>query len=689
MKTLIICEKPASAAKIAEAVAEKRPQRRYYDGVPYYEFERDGSAVVVVSALGHLFALKNLKPMKSYPFYEVGWVPAHEASKSSSHTRNFIAAIRKLSPGTENFVVATDFDSEGSLIGYNILKYLCGEDSLGKARRMKFSTLTAEDLIKSYQNLLPRLDFENAEVGATRHVLDWYWGMNVSLAMSLAIKAAESKFVRLSAGRVQTPTLKILADREKEIAAFQPVPFWTLKLVLEVGGSKIAAEHSIDRFWNGDKAEEALAACRGKPAIISSVNKRRFERPPPVPFNLGGLQSEAYRCFGLAPMQAQKIAQELYQSALISYPRTDSQKLPPTIGFARIIDLLGKISSQYKKFSEELLAARELRPNEGSQNDPAHPSIFPTGVRSGEITGPQRKVYDLIVRRFFSVFGAPALVESTKVDVDVGGQAFHIVGQELLDEGWMKFYGPYAPLTGSSLPKLIQGQEVPIDEVRLEDGETHPPPRYNPASILKEMESKRLGTKGTRAQTLQNLYTRGYITGSQICVTDLGIEVIDSLLDYCPEIASEKLTSRFEGDLEGIREGKSGQDEVIARAKTELDKILENFKQHELEIGKSLAESHRTFQIKQRILGKCECGGDLKIVRSRTTQKRFAGCSNYPACKNSFPLPQFGEITPLGKTCEFCQTPIVQASRVGTRPRKICLDPKCQTKAAKKGAGEI
>ena len=124
--------------------------------------------------------------MRDYPFYDIGWVPGYKADRRAKRTEAFIEAIRDLSDGTDDFVVATDFDIEGSLIGFNVLKYICGEGSLRRAQRMKFSTLTVEDLRQAYREVMPRLDFENVNAGIARHVLDWYWGMNVSKAMSAA-----------------------------------------------------------------------------------------------------------------------------------------------------------------------------------------------------------------------------------------------------------------------------------------------------------------------------------------------------------------------------------------------------------------------------------------------------------------------------------------------------------------------
>ncbi|MEM3421657.1 MAG: DNA topoisomerase I [Candidatus Hadarchaeum sp.] len=684
VKTLIVCEKPAAAAKIAEALAKGKARSGQLNGVPYYDFEVDGRPVTVVPALGHLFVLKNLRPLREYPFYEVGWVPAYLADRRAKRTKAFIEAICELAKGATEFISACDYDVEGSVIGANVLRYICGEEALKRARRMKFSTLTAEDLRRAYEQLMPRLDYEQIEAGETRHILDWFWGMNLSLAMSMAVKLAGQGYVKLSAGRVQTPTLRILVDREREIKAFRPETFWVVDLVIKLDGAEAVAEHASGRFFDRLDAERVLSVSRGKPARVSSVQVHRHRRSPPVPFSLGDLQLEAHRCFGFSPLRTQQIAQELYLAALISYPRTDSQKLPPSIDYRRIMEQLGSISEDYKKMAEEIFSLPELKPNEGKKTDPAHPAIYPTGQRPENLTAPQRKLYDLIVRRFFSVFGMPSLVESLRVEVEVGGEKFILRGRRVLEEGWLKFYGGYSPAEEIMLPELREGQLLEVKEVRLEEGQTQPPPRYNPASIVKKMEEIGIGTKGTRAQIVQSLYERGYITGRQITVTDLGMQVIDSLTEYCPEITSEELTAEFEREMDAILEGKRTKEEVAKRARAELDRILSKFKQHQLEIGKKLAEAYHAARLKQRKLGRCpSCGGDLMVVVSRATHKRFVGCSNYPKCLNSFPLPQVGTILPLGETCKICGAPMAQVDRTGSKSYRICLNPKCPSKVVK------
>jgi len=680
VKTFIICEKPSAAAKIAAALAEERPVKKELNGAPYYEFERDDKQIIVSSALGHLFTLKNLRPMKEYPVYDIGWMPTYKVDKKAARTKPFVEAIQELSKGADEFISATDYDTEGAVIGYNVLKFLCGEDSIKLAKRMKFSALTTQDLLRAYDNPLPKLDFELVDSGIARHVLDWYWGMNISKAMSAAVESAHQRFAKLSAGRVQTPTLRILVEREREIRAFNPEPFWVIGLLFEFDGQEIVAEHATPRFFDKKEAEKVRDACKGKKSKVSAIQTRRYQQHPPIPFDLGTLQVEAYRCFGYTPMRTQQIAQQLYDAAYISYPRTSNQKFPPTIDLAAILKHL-RGNSRYKKLVDNLLKQGELRPTEGSKTDPAHPPIHPTGEKPARLFGPQQNLYDLIVRRFLSIFGRPAVKESIKVELDVNGQRFYLKGRNILEEGWLEYYAPFIYRDEVALPKLIEGQELAPKELRFEEKETQPPPRYNPASIIKVMEEKNLGTKATRAPTVQTLYERGYIFGNQITVTDIGMEVVDSLSKHCPEIVQEELTAHFESEMEKIQEGKTSKDNVIAEAREKLDEMLGKFKKKQDDIGKDLGDAYAETKRKQRVLGACEkCGGELRVIVSRATHKRFAGCSNYPNCKNAFPLPQAGFIVSLDKKCEKCGAPMIQVNRAGMRPYRMCLEPKCESK---------
>ena len=197
----------------------------------------------------------------------------------------------------------------------------------------------------------------------------------------------------MSSGRVQGPTLKIIVDREKEIKAFIPVPFWQIQLLGEYKKVPIEAFHKEDKFWEKEKAEKAFQNTKGKKAIVDNVKREKFDQKPPAPFDLTTLQTEAYRNFRIQPKKTLEIAQSLYLAGLISYPRTSSQQYPDAIDFKKILKLISK-QSKYKDLCNQLLK-NPLKPNNGKKRDPAHPAIYPTG-EIGRMSEQELKIYDLI-----------------------------------------------------------------------------------------------------------------------------------------------------------------------------------------------------------------------------------------------------------------------------------------------------
>ncbi len=395
------------------------------------------------------------------------------------------------------------------------------------------------------------------------------------------------------------------------------------------------------------------------------------------------MQTEAYRLFGYSPQQTLNIAQNLYTSAYVSYPRTSSEKFPPQINYRGILEALSKIK-KYKKLCEALLSLPELKPVEGKRTDPAHEAIHPTVEPPKDVKklrGPEQKIYDLICRRFFSVFAKEAIRESMKVLIKVNGYRFSTTGRRTIEKGWMEFYGPYAKFGEIILPDLKKGDKLNVKKLELLSKETSPPPRYSQASIIREMEKRGLGTRATRAAILQTLYDRNYITGKSIKVTDLGLKVALTLKKYVPDFVDEKLTRRFEKDLEKIMEGKAKKEKVLKKAEKAIIKICEEFKRHEDKIGKKLGKAIIQTQNDKATLGPCpKCGKDLKIMFSPRTRKFFVGCTGYPKCKTGFPLPHNASFQKLDKICDKCNTPIIRVIRKGKRPFNMCLDPNCPTK---------
>ena len=665
---LVICEKPSVAEKIAYALGRGSAVKKSLYGVPYYEVERDGENLVMVSAVGHLYTLRQAEGDRSFPAFNIEWAPTHEVEKGAGYSKKYLDAIVKLSPGADEYICACDYDIEGSLIGYNVMRLACGSPG---GTRMKFSALTNEDLEEAYDGRGP-LDLPNALAGEARHMLDWFYGINLSRALMSSMRSAGAHQV-MSIGRVQGPALAILAKKEKEIGVFAPKPYW--EITCSAKGSTF--ENTRGRF---QKKEEASAALENSsnPGAVQKVERREYYQAPMPPFDLTSLQVEAYRLFNFAPAQTLQIAQTLYESTVISYPRTSSQKLPAKLNLKRIIESLSKVG-QYGESARALLSENRTVPLEGKKEDPAHPAIHPTGYYR-QLGEREMKLYDLIAKRFLSCFGKQAKREAQRVEILAGGEKYACSGNRTVEQGWFSIYSPYVKLDEVLLPPFSEGETVEMAGFAMHEKKTQPPKRFTPASIVSELEKKGLGTKATRASVVETLFRRGYVSGTSIKVTPFGIAVYDSLSKLAPEILDEELTRQIEEEMEKIADGEN-EKKAIEDGKRLLRTILEKFGGNEKDIGLGLLSGLKKKEMGESLLGKCvKCGnGELRVIRSRLG-KQFVGCSNYPNCTSTYPLPQNAKIIALGKVCEKCGTPTIRVIRKARKPFEMCLDPLCETK---------
>ncbi len=487
--TLIICEKPSASKSIAEALAEGKPLKKGEGKVVWYEFERDGKKYVTAPAVGHLFTLKQQGKGWSYPVFDVEWMPSYKANKMAAFSQPYFINMEALGKEAEDVIVATDYDDEGEVIGYNILRLICGRKT---APRMKFSTMTKDELLESF--LKPsKINNNQVEAGYARHYLDMYWGVNFTRALTLAIKVSAKRFKILSTGRVQGPVLHMVSKHEKKIKDFVPKPFWELEADVIMGKQQLKAFYEKDKMWNKADAESVLKSASGKKGTIADIKKKLMIQKPPKPYNTTSFLADIYRFFGYSPHQAMNIAESLYQAGLMSYPRTSSEKLPPDINYAKIIGSIAK-NPKYAKDAGSLLKKQNLRPEEGSKTDPAHPAIYPTGEQK-KMGDQQQKVYDLCVRRFLACFGEPAKRESQKIIINIGGNAFFVNGKKTIEAGWTELYGKYGTRDEVILPHMEKGVEVQVKKVSMTDKQTSPPARFSQGSVLKEMENRGIGTK--------------------------------------------------------------------------------------------------------------------------------------------------------------------------------------------------
>jgi len=674
---LVIAEKPSVAKKVADALADGKPIKKAFKKVPYYEVTHGDRDLVITCAVGHLFGVREKDKKKgwSYPIFSTEWALSSDINKGAKFTKPYADAIKKLAKDADAFTVATDFDIEGEVIGYNAIKFLCKQKD---ASRMKFSTLTKPDLIKSYDEKMPTLEWGQVNAGVTRHEMDWLYGINLSRALTLSIKAATNSFKLLSSGRVQGPALKLLVDKEKEIGKFVPVPYWEIKAWTEKEERIIESIHQDEKFWEKDKASEAFEKIKGeKQAKVDEVKTRQFKANPPVPFDLTGLQLESHKTLRISPKRTLEFAQELYTGGYISYPRTSSQKLPKELGHKKILTALTK-QEKFKEGANFVLKKTDLKPNEGKKTDAAHPAIYPTGVAPKIKDEKVLALYELITRRYMAVFGKAATRETMTIRLDIKGEIFKAKGTRTVEKGWFELYGRFVMLSEEELPAVEQGEMINIKELKMNDKETQPPKRFTPASIISELEKRNLGTKATRAQIIENLYSRGYVNEKSIQATELGIKTINVLEKYCPSILDDALTRHFEEEMEEIRNEKKTTDQVIQEVQDVLTKILDEFKKKEQNIGKELAKAMIETRNEMSYVGPCpKCEkGDLQIRKGRFGA--FIACNKYPDCSTTFSLPA-ALVKPLRETCEHCALPRVKIIKKRS-VQSICINPKCPSK---------
>ena len=659
----MVTEKPSSARRIAQALdGDGRPDTGRIGEVAFYVASRGDSQLIVASALGHLYSIAQVGGGWSYPVYDMRWVPAHQAGRGRGKAGAHIEAFRLLGQGASGFVSACDYDVEGSLIAYNVLRYAVGDHSLAGAGRMLYSTLTREDLNRSWENRSKTLDYAVIAAGKARHETDWLYGINLSRALTLSVRGALGGSRTLSVGRVQGPTLCFVKRREDEINGFVPVPYWRVSSETVIDGETYQLEHEKPRLDREAQAKELASACRGGTGTVNDIRRETERRPPPPPFNLGDLQAEAYRVHRLSLAATLAAAEKLYLGAYISYPRTDSQRLPPSID---VREILGKLRANpdYAEEAEALLMRKRLKPRQGEKDDPAHPAIHPTGAtprRQGDL---EKRVYDLVARRFMACLAEPAVTENVTADVDVNGHLFHLRGNVITRRGWLDYY-PFVRRDDQRLPELHAGQEVPVTKLATRRSYTKPPPRFNASSLLRLMESESLGTKATRTAVIDTLARRGYVEGASIRVTDLGSGIVETLERYCPEILSVEMTRGLEANLEAIQTGEVEAEKVVAGAVEELEPILAKFKLNKEQIGSELSRALTEVRRGEDHLGACRVCARAAVEGSAYCGRHLKAYSNL---EKAYPHWRYA----LGLSWVECLEKVAKAPGAGRWAREV------------------
>lgn len=544
---------------------------------------------------------------------------------------------------------------------------------------MKFSTMTERELRSAFQKLDSKPEIPLVDAGKCRHELDWLYGINLSRLLTESALRQGRGYVTLSTGRVQGPTLGFVVEREEEISCFVPVPFWTIGATVTHNGKTYRLEYEKDKIASQAEAKAIWDECRDVLLEVKYVESREIQQYPPYPFDLSSLQSEAYRLFGYSPARTLAFAERLYLDALISYPRTSSQKLPPDIGYSEILHGIAS-RAEYRPLVAKLMTRGDLRPNNGPKDDPAHPAVFPTGESpKRSVPGGEARLYDLISRRFMATLADSSVKTSSRIILSHNNHRFFLSGSRLVQLGWIEYYGQYALDDSEPLPNLRIGDGAMVQDIKSIEKFTQPPYRYNPSSLLKKMEDASIGTKATRAGMIDLLYARGYVREERMRASELANKVTDTLSTYCPLIIDPSFTATLERLMQDIQDGAASRRGVLVEALEHLRPVMLSLAENEQEIGSRLSEVIVAQKVAEVTFDTpCpKCALKLTVVRSRGTGKRFIGCNGkwQTGCNFTLPLPQFGNLTLLTRHCNICGFQMIQARSRGRRPLISC--PRC------------
>lgn len=667
MRRLIISEKNLAARRIALILSDFTQKSRSVAGVQTFFFEKGGDEFAILGLRGHIIEL-------DYPdAYQKNWdaIPPKDLiyvkpeKKVDPTAKKIMNALKDLSTWADEVVVATDYDREGELIGAEALAQAKVDKRI---RRARFSALTKGEIERAFADLA-ELDYKLAASAETRQFIDLAWGAALTRFISLASGQLGKDF--LSVGRVQSPTLALIVDRDREIKAFVSTPYWIVSADL-MKDTGFSASHKHGRFLDKEIAHSVVArAKQAKKAIVKDAKEVENNEYPPIPFNTTTFLMEANK-IGLTAALAMKIAEDLYTAGYISYPRTDNTVYPPSLSLRSILEKLRK--SEFGKEADEILAQESLRPSRGKKSTTDHPPIHPVeAATKGELKGTSWNVYELVTRRFLATLAPSCVSKTTKVDLDIGGELFESEGYNILSPGWRKYY-PYYKVKEVTLPSLTVGDSAEVLRIHSAEKKTAPPERFSQGSLIKKMEDLGLGTKSTRHETIQKLFDRRFVKGSRIIEpTESGTAVITALEQHANDITNAKMTSHLESDMDMIANGELEQSEVVEESQAMLEDIMVVLEKHKKEIGDSIKKALR----EQHTLGQCpKCKtGHLMQIRSRNGS--FAGCSNYPECATTYPLPHGMLILATDEACDVCGAPKIKTVSRGQAPTVVCIDPKC------------
>jgi DNA topoisomerase-3 len=651
---LIIAEKPSVARDIAQALGRRGEKMAARND--FIEGERH----FVTWAIGHLLELCDpedyVPAYKRWRLEDLPIVPdpfrLKPISKTRSHLNVVLALLR--SPVFGEVVNACDAGREGELIFRHLLQ-TAGVPDL-RISRLWISAMTTEAILEGLDNVGDGRDYEGLEAAARcRNESDWLVGINATRGMTRKCG------LLLSVGRVQTPTLALLAEREKHIQSFVPEAYWEVRACFQsvnegYPGIWFGPGAADGRLTDGKTAEDLALRVAGRTGVVASVTRRRRNQTPPLLYDLTQLQRDMNRRHALTASRTLRLAQDLYEKyKVITYPRTDSRflsgktiplLLPALRAVARVSSGLGEAAAPLLEAGRLPITGRLI--NEAKVRD--HHAIIPTAQAAGavKLRGDHAKVFEAVARRFIAAFYPQAVIEDTTVITSVEAETFRSRGRVVIEPGWLRVEDARWLTAGSGgeeedaavdLPFLETGTSVVAASATAVEKETRPPPRYTEASLLQVMETagklledeelqeamkeRGIGTPATRAAIIERLIDVGYLDRDRrtLSATPKGIELIDILPSR--DLVSPVLTGLWEARLRQVEAGLLAREDFMAQIRDFVGRTVEEIRG--LQTG-DIAERMR------RIVGKCsKCGSPVieGFKAYSCSARKESGCDFY------------------------------------------------------------
>lgn len=667
---LVICEKNIAARRIAYILSGGQSKSIHLDKIPVYSFTKNGEPWTVIGLKGHIINL-------DYPTGFNQWtkIPPHELIEvepcKNVSEKGIASALKTLVKDTPSLIVATDFDREGELIGVEVVNLLKSYNpAITIIKRARYSAITPYEITTAFDNLT-EVDYNLSSAGEARQVIDLVWGAVLTRFISLTSRRLGRDF--LSIGRVQSPTLALLVEREKEIKSFNPKPYWVLHAQLKKDKPfDVTHEHGV--FHEEQPAQEIYTRIKDSTeALVTEVKKTIDHEIPPAPFNTTSfIQAASY--LGFPAAKAMSIAEELYMMGLTSYPRTDNTVYPPSLNIKGILQKLSE--AHFAKEVKEIQTNGRNYPTRGKQQTTDHPPIHPVDAPTKKLGADQEKIYELICRRFFATLAKDAISETTDVTIVIANEKFTTSGYRLVEAHWKQLY-PYFKDKKKQLPEIIETEKLEVVKITLKKDFTKPPQRYTQGALIAKMEQLTLGTKSTRHEIISKLYSRKYVMGGTPIPTSTAIAVVEALINC--DVVKPKMTAELEADMNDIAEGKKTLGEAVKESRLMLTKVMEELEPEKERIKENINNAVKA----QNTIGPCPRCGKSLMVRVSKKGKRFIGCTGYPDCKNTYSLPQQGGLTMTTKQCDACNSPIVQVKMKGRRSWDLCINSECPKKKKK------